>query len=318
MIQSIEIHNLRGIEQGRLDDLTPLTVLVGPNGSGKSTVLDALLIGTSPTPGLALKQAAERRTDIREKERWLIRQIGGNKAAWVEVTNEHEKERRTELLFQTNDNRIDGKTLAQAGSSVAQFGIHYGAEVSPIEGTPEVKLLDARAVQEPLHKLYTRMVEQGRRKEASDTLRSVLPDLNHLEILTEDNSPIVHLVFENYSVPAALAGDGVYALLRLRLELALRAGGLVLLEEPEVHQHPAAIRQTAQAIHAAVRRGVQVVMTTHSLDLIDALLAESQNETDLENLSVYSVRLKDGCLLTSRVAGSDVAFARAQIGDDLR
>ena len=50
MITSVSIENLRGIREGRLDGLAPLTVLVGPNGSGKSTVLDALLIGGAGAP----------------------------------------------------------------------------------------------------------------------------------------------------------------------------------------------------------------------------------------------------------------------------
>ena len=45
MIKSIEIENLRGIQNGKLEDFTPLTILVGPNSSGKSTVLDAMFLG---------------------------------------------------------------------------------------------------------------------------------------------------------------------------------------------------------------------------------------------------------------------------------
>ena len=45
MISSIEIKNFRGIQDGKLENLTQLTILVGPNGSGKSAILEALLIG---------------------------------------------------------------------------------------------------------------------------------------------------------------------------------------------------------------------------------------------------------------------------------
>ena len=39
------------------------------------------------------------------------------------------------------------------------------------------------------------------------------------------------------------------------------------------------MRQTARVILAAVRRNVQVILTTHSLEFIDVLLAEANDET---------------------------------------
>ena len=50
-----------------------------------------------------------------------------------------------------------------------------------------------------------------------------------------------------------------------------------MLEEPEVHEHPAAMRQSARAILAAIRRDIQIILSTHSVELIDALLAEAHN-----------------------------------------
>jgi AAA15 family ATPase/GTPase len=124
-------------------------------------------------------------------------------------------------------------------------------------------------------------------------------------------------VFADYSVPVTLAGDGIQSLLRLSLELAASGGGAALLEEPEVHQHPGAIRQSARAILAAVRRQIQVMLTTHSLELIDALLAESSDQ-DLARFSLYRLQLQDGNLKSSRLPGPDVAFSRSEIEDDLR
>jgi predicted ATPase len=148
-------------------------------------------------------------------------------------------------------------------------------------------------------------------------LADVVPGISDVEILTEGNTPIVHLVFETHSVPAALAGDGVHSLLRIVLELASRQGGVVLLEEPEVHKHPAGIRQTAKAILSAMRRGIQIFVTTHSLELIDGLVAESSIQ-DLQKLSLYRLQLQAGILRYSRLPGPDVAFARGEIEEDLR
>src|SRR5207245_8301736 len=119
--------------------------------------------------------------------------------------------------------------------------------------------------QRPLHDLFTRSVQLGRRSQAREIIKEILPAVSNVEILTENEAPILHVVFDDYSVPANLSGDGIQSLLRLSLELAASAGGAALLEEPEVHQHPGAIRRSARAILAAMRRGIQIILTTHSL-----------------------------------------------------
>ena len=107
------------------------------------------------------------------------------------------------------------------------------------------------------------------------------------------------------------------ALIQLAVELASRPGGLVLVEEPEVYQHPAALRLTARVILATVRRGVQVVLTTHSLEQIDMLLAESTAE-DHASMSLFTLALSDGTLSYGRLSGGQIADARSEIAEDLR
>ena len=119
-----------------------------------------------------------------------------------------------------------------------------------MDGVSEVRLLEPRVFNTtpPLHRLYTEAIVQGRRDEARSIAADLIPHAKNLEILTEADKPIVHLVFDDHSVPVAFAGDGIYSLVRLSLELASRPSGVVLIEEPEVHQHPAAIRYSVRAI----------------------------------------------------------------------
>lgn len=91
----------------------------------------------------------------------------------------------------------------------------------------------------------------------------------------------------------------------------------VFLEEPEAHQHPASIRQSARAIVTGIRSGLQLVVATHSLELIDALLAELADD-ELPQLSVHRLHLTAGELRTSRVVGEDVRLSRREIAEDLR
>lgn len=310
MITSVEIEGLRGIKEGKLDGLTPLVVLVGPNGSGKSTILDALYIGGSVNTVDATEAISSRRAGVRQGRQWLLWRPGYKKAI-VKVAAGNGIICEAEI----KERGVTSKPVR------AQIELSIGDIKLVDTAAQSLQSLDdpfAESSQIPLHSLYTQMVQQGKRAEANEILRSLIPNIDHLEILTEGNEPILHIVYSDHSVPVALAGDGIQALLRLCLELAVSPGGTVLLEEPEVHQHPAAIRQSARAIQAAVRRGVQVILTTHSLELIDALLAEAETDADIAKMSVYRLRLDNGLLKSSCVGGEDIAFSRVEIGDDLR
>jgi energy-coupling factor transporter ATP-binding protein EcfA2 len=332
VIQSVEIKGLRGIREGGLADLTPLVVLVGPNGSGKSTILDALMICANPRPPEAIGQTIVRREGLSTHARWLLRKGGNEGPADITVTTSSNVVRTCvfSVRFSSEEKTNIGGTLKDKGPSGALeteiFTIigplnRYEASgfFSPLVGVPEVRFVgpDAGMLKTPLHQLYTKIVEQGLHKEAVASVASLIPGVEDIRILAEGNFPVVYLIFTGYAVPASLAGDGIRLLLHLSFELATLPGGLVLMEEPEVHMHPGAIRQCARAILAAVRRKIQIVLTTHSLELIDALVAESSAE-DLGQLSLYRLQLQQGILKTSRLAGPDVAFARTEIEDDLR
>jgi energy-coupling factor transporter ATP-binding protein EcfA2 len=332
VIRAVEIKRLRGIREGNLVDLTPLVVLVGPNGAGKSTLLDALLIAANPQPAVAIVQAVERREDLAAGARWLLWKASRDGPAEITLKTDSGSRLCTFSIagLSGNHTSLAGKVIDQntggstnQGEIVAVFQAQQPPAPSgffkPLDDVPEVRFIDPRAIglRAPLHQLYTKVVEQGLHKEAIASLKTLIPGVEDIQILAEGDVPVVYLIFQGYAIPAALVGDGIRLLLHLTFELATRPGGLVLMEEPEVHLHPGAIRQCARAILAAMRRKVQIVLSTHSLELIDSLVAESSAD-DLKQLSLYRLQLQQGILKSSRLPGPDVAFARSEIEDDLR
>jgi predicted ATPase len=331
VISSVDIKGFRGISEGTIKDLSPLVVLVGPNGAGKSTVIEAILIGGSPLTAEAIVQVVRRHEAGGAGPRWLLWKAGEAVETQIKVTTSTGNYRRPRLSLdrgQPEGQTLIRYTVIDNGSSRGEGWVqsvknkyhgHTPTGFQPLDGLLEVYLAEGYQTQfqRPLHELFTKAVQLGRRTQAREIIKEVFPEVSNVEILTENDAPILHLVFDRYSVPASIAGDGIQSLLRLSLELAASAGGVTLLEEPEVHQHPGAIRQSARAILAAVRRDIQVILTTHSLELIDSLVAESSSE-DLKRLSLYRLVLENGVLKSSRLPGPDVAFARGQIEDDLR
>lgn len=337
MVQSLQIENLRGIVAGRLEAFAPLTILTGPNGCGKSTVLDALLIGSARKPITGIVRAVARRPRLLDGARWLVGKP--EQAATIEVQSGTEDEpvpweltwrrvgaeeipkdlRAAEPPYSLIELRVREQPIIEAdevyfagnGQSVLTNKIRFESRgLDPY-------LIDP-GLPRALDDLFSDAVRQGRRREVQDFLRELAPTLETLEILKEkDRGSQLYLVTAEGAVPVAVSGDGIQSFAQLAIELAAIPEGLALIEEPEVYQHPRAIWQSAKALLAAVARGVQVVLSTHSLELIDALIGQA-SEAERENLALYNLALVGGELRSSRSAGEEMLFARRTLEHDLR
>jgi energy-coupling factor transporter ATP-binding protein EcfA2 len=337
LIRSLHIQNLRGVQEGRLEDLSPLVVLVGPNSSGKSTVLDAIYIAAGGRPEKSLGEVVARRPSLEQPDRWILFRTRGGEVgpATIEITTDEPEMLRVQVFRSNGNGAFQALDIRESWVApkdeikpppsppdpntppVRNTGLERAAQRAPV--ATEVRLVDPHGggPRQPLHELYSRIAERGLRREAKAILTDLVPGLEDIEILTQDSQPVVYLVFDTGALPVGLAGDGVRLLLQQAFELASPAGGVVLLEEPEIHMHPAAIGQSAKAMLAAMRRGIQVILTTHSLDLIDALLGGAAPD-ELDKLSFYRLRLDRGLLRSSRLSGSEASLSRTQIEDDLR
>lgn len=338
MIDNIRIENLRGVRKGELHALAPLTVLVGRNGAGKSTVLEALALGASHQPGEALGRVVSARG-------------GWNGARWVvsRVAQPYEARIMASLGLEERTIRLTYLEATGAGTGAGSIrldldrtGLREGESWSPSQSQVDFQLdneyrfdpvrgLDHAGRVHFVHSAHERhwpmsrslqaAVETGRLDDVHALLREVLGDefrdLYPLPEREDGTAVNVHLRFATHSVPVPVAGDGIRNLVRLALELAGRAGSLVLIEEPEVHLHPGAIWLAARAILASVRRGLQLILSTHSLELLDALV-ELSAEADLDRFQLIRLALADGELRAWSIAGPDVRFMRQDIAEDLR
>lgn len=334
MIESVQIERLRGIRSGRVDGLAPLTVLVGQNGSGKSTVLDALLIGCSSDLNAAIIQAVQRRPNIDFGAPWLVWQAGrGDNTAVVSLCDDMGVITSTGLRYESREAE-DRVTIEVSRPSVSSSFLNLrndtpavtfakGNEVAT--STPaDRRATTSTSLIEPtrgerLDRLLTEAIKGGRRRAVESLLSEVIPGLVSVLMLTDKaGNPEVHFEYEWGSVPVALAGDGLRALTRLVYALATPKDALLLVEEPEVHMHPRALDAAARAMVATVGRGNQVVVSTHSLDLIDDLIRAADAAGKLDDFAVFRTAIVDGELRTSRFPGDEAKFARDQIEEDLR
>lgn len=337
MITQVSIKDLRGIADGTVSGLTPLTILTGVNGSGKSTVLDALLIGADPFSPVVVPRVVRRRASREFTGEWLFRSRRGSgrvsvsdggaptsvSLRWV-PQGDIPSDRPTEAfaaieLFISTPHRSNVSNLVlfhRDGSTTL-----YNSSPIPSGLRSMVRLIDMRGFvsdAQDLTDVLTEAKSAGFGVPTVELLAAIVPALKNLEILKVGSGYEVGLIYDDGAVPLSMAGDGVRAVARLALELAALPNGLALLEEPEVHQHPGALKLSASTIVAAVKRGLQVVVATHSLELIDELLLAAKKSEMLDKLTVQNLRLVGGVLASTRFEGPESDRIRNVIGTELR
>jgi hypothetical protein len=323
MIDALTIDGFRGIHRGALVGFGPVTVLTGPNGCGKSAVLDALLIAGSADPADALGRAISHHPVNRLPAEWLVnhRAVGarigvveGESSFSVElwIEDEDSPSGNLESPVRRAVARLDGQL------AVAQIGAdgRYHTRPMPLRRGRYARLVDT-GVPTPLTRIWADVVKGGAREQAEQVLQKLLPGARAFQSLQEqDGSTALYVEYEDRAVPVALCGDGIQAAVQILLNLAvIRSGGLALIEEPEVFQHPRAIGQTVKVLWEAAERGVQLVVTTHSIEIIDGLLAAAGER--LSDVVVLNLKLEGGELACVRAAGPE-AVRKRQAGEDLR
>lgn len=348
MIETVEIKNLRGIREGRIDGLTALSVLVGRNGCGKSTVLDALAMVAMPTADVGMAALRRRGTfDQQLGPRWLIRRgadagsctIGA--AGGKSVCLSGRASDGDDVEFFVTDTSGPSQVIPPGGRATtaeraqASFVLHPSGGASGRTGASprfppqpaNVRFIDMRSFAKtriPPDELYSEARTTGRKAPVLALVKSLVPGVEDLEILKIEGNPSLCLSYPDTAIPLSLAGDGIRNVVLLAFELGAPPGTLILIEEPETHLHPGAMQKAAEAMVLSVLPSAsgaeprQLVLATHSLEFIDALAqaAASLKVTDL--LSVHRLAQTDGVLSVSSFSGELVAAARGEVEQDLR
>jgi hypothetical protein len=306
-------------------------------------VLDALLIGTGDAPGDEVGRAVQRRPDLWNGARWLVpRQTETGSVIEVVRQRGGQHERRTTRLtfkeaidldlardlMETRPNvPISGSIMVDVdtpnGSHVALVGLladnSYQCKFSEQQlAAWDTKLIDIpHGNNQPLDALFIAATERGRLDQAVAALRGLYGErIRDISVLTDKAAAVIYVVQDRGNVPLMALGDGVACLVRIALELAIAPHGMILIEEPEIHQSPRMITQMAQLIWNAVDRGVQVITSTHSMTFVNALRAHAPSWAQ-GDLSVIGLGLDNGKLTAERIAMHDVDTVQAALENAL-
>jgi energy-coupling factor transporter ATP-binding protein EcfA2 len=347
VISSIKIEAFRGVKEGQLDGLGPINILVGPNNSGKSTCLEAVaLVGTADDAGEVAKllihrggpphDALDHVVSSPAKGARLVVSFRDGGACDCRVTlsdggKPGEVERARVEGLSHSMKRVEVRlsspkppggqftvcTYVDHVAKVAVPTLELGSFFHPYA----VQLVDVQTVRKlgTLEDAYTSIERVGRVESVVQALSKSMKGLADLRILKSGEDFILHAIFDGQPpVPVYLTGDGSKRLVELASAiLGVDPDGVVLLEEPECYQHPRYLRELASLLVESAKTNRQIIISTHSIELVDLLLETAAAE-GLDYPFVHRLRLVDGKLSGVVLNREQAMVTRKDLLEDLR
>lgn len=285
-LTKIRIENFRGIREGEIDGLTDVNILVGRNNSGKSTVLEAISISASLMYQLD-PAGRDRQEQIRTRRNesafpapsWWYRRDQALQPRFVLWSDGDRVEARVD---ETRQLRIQ-KSQATAAAIVAR--------------TVLFDTVDARRL-EFEQRWWTELATPRRDK----VLIAIMNEIFGFDAETASYTPEqqVMLLFPKIGVRVDDQGDGARACFRVLLVMLAVKPSLLLLEEPETHQHPAALEKAALAVCKAAKEAeTQLILTSHSRECVRYYLDAAKASGLIP--TVFHLGLSAGKLETRRI-----------------
>lgn len=334
MISGVYVSGFRGIREGRIDSLRQVTLLVGKNGAGKSSILEALYLASAYV-------SAEDEVRKIDKLDYIVHRRGG-RGGWDEARR---------FLWHMGDVEAPIKICLDIKDKIFEFEVvdlpkkeRPIRHVQPKTETPGEKMrpkasLAGEGVPTEVYKLlrdllfvdenlvrnpatvetyaWPRVLTKRLDKLVVEIIREEFePDAEGLTYAPSDGGYYLMLQTARTAIRIDDLGDGARAaLLTTTLILAYKPT-VLLIEEPELHMHPAGLYAYMKILtKLAKEMGFQVIATTHSIDLIQIAQALSQ-EVGIDVSAIYLER-EEGILKARNFAAEDVELLK-KLGIDIR
>ncbi len=306
LIKNVKIENFKRFE--RLDiDLRPFDCLVGPNNSGKTTLLQALALFEFCTH-LCL---SSRNGTIELKDRsisfeeFYVLPVSSPLDLWTDRKTQAAKKHtliRITLTFDEGSpvtatvdlsyNRFSVSiTCADQSTEWLQRLSQMRISYLPVFSTflPQEERRTPAVIQDELARgrvnsvirnLLLDLKHANRHGELVEILRRVFPALTDMNIeFDEVNDRYISVTYKERGHSKGFdvfsAGSGFQQFIYLFGFILLRQPTVILLDEPDVHLHGSLQQTLLSELHRLVGIGKQVLVATHSRDLIARMNPEN-------------------------------------------
>ncbi len=177
-------------------------------------------------------------------------------------------------------------------------------------------LFDFERVSHDIEDLHDSVVETGKIRRAIELLkeRHIIDDIRK----TEKGLMVFPKQYDE-PLPISSMGDGFLALLKIIFLIAIAERGVILIEEPEVSLHPGYLNIIAEEIVFNSDR-VQFFISTHNLDLIQAILEKAKKYQKLNEINIIRLHYREAAkqIYPEVINGKKAKEEIDEIGTDLR
>lgn len=342
-IKELYIKSFRGIRDLELSDLGEINILLGKNNSGKTSLLEAIGIIENPFElGSIIHVGKQREILNNQNSSYTIFKNMLNKSSNDIDIKGTIKEKKFELY-------ISGKKISVI-TEIAYTPIVEGFEgkakidFGELSKTENIRILQTdnnfivssnmnilpiihiAPIDHLLENSPNEVIKKGKKKELIQLLSIFDKDIIGLEMVEENKKTVPFIEHKKLGLmPLSTYGDGLKKVLLLGSSIIKAEKGVLLIDEVETAIHTDALVDVFKwFVKACKRYRVQVFMTTHSIEVIDAIL-ESQNIDDNikfleESLRVITIRnsIDENKTKVRNLNGLRAYEAREDFGLELR
>ena len=333
---TVRIGEYRGVNGLVLEDLCRINVIAGVNNAGKTSVLEAIHLLAHQNDEMALLDALRwrGRFDGEPGPKWLVDQIQPR----IDVAGNFD--RLSDNAARLTIRRVDdpGNGIEDHTSFLARLliesrygGQEHNTEVALFSDRPHRTRFEGRNWlcraaltgsfganrPEALVKANEAALEAGAKAKVIDFIRRHLDSgITNIELADEQRRFLVsHVDFER-APDLSSFGDGMRRVFEIGLLFANVRGGVLLIDEFESAIHPQLLTMFTRVVQELAREhNVQVFLTTHSKEAVDAFVLSEYAPDDLSAYAIW--RGQDG-VEVRRFDGKKLKLLHKALDFDLR
>lgn len=203
--------------------------------------------------------------------------------------------------------KFSGSAYSAATNESARFNACQ--LVTPVSHRTNLSLLHA----------LSRIIREDRKQEIVSLLKLLAPDVEDIEILSPEGRGIaVEVKHRGVGfIPLAMEGDGMRRTLAIAAATTLARSGVLLVDEVETALHPEALTEVfGLLVKICAAANVQLFVTTHSLEAVDAMLSSVENPAS--GLVAYHLPPRNSSQSVVRLGGNSIRDMRRVGGLDFR